>query len=64
VIEVLEQDHREVEQMFAELESLRGATTEDARSVRPHARPCDRPRQRGLSPAGAAAHSRPAACPR
>jgi hypothetical protein len=25
VIEILEQDHREVEQMFAELESLRGA---------------------------------------
>lgn len=34
VIEVLEHDHREVEQMFAELESLRGATTEDARSRR------------------------------
>ncbi len=30
VIEVLEHDHREVEQMFAELESLRGASTEDA----------------------------------
>jgi hemerythrin-like domain-containing protein len=29
VIEVLEHDHREVEQMFAELESLRGATTEE-----------------------------------
>jgi hemerythrin superfamily protein len=34
VIEVLEQDHREVEQMFQELESLRGASTEDARSRR------------------------------
>jgi len=34
VIEVLEHDHREVEQMFAELESLRGAATEDARSRR------------------------------
>jgi hemerythrin-like domain-containing protein len=30
VIEILEQDHREVEEMFAELESLRGAATEDA----------------------------------
>jgi hypothetical protein len=30
VIEVLEQDHREVEQMFAELESLRGASTDEA----------------------------------
>ena len=30
VIEVLEHDHREVEEMFAELESLRGATGEDA----------------------------------
>ena len=29
VIEVLEHDHREVEQMFAELESLRGASTDD-----------------------------------
>jgi hemerythrin superfamily protein len=28
VIEVLEHDHREVEQMFSELESLRGASTE------------------------------------
>jgi hemerythrin-like domain-containing protein len=28
VIEVLEQDHREVEEMFAELEQLRGATSE------------------------------------
>ena len=28
VIEILEHDHREVEQMFAELESLRGAATE------------------------------------
>jgi hemerythrin superfamily protein len=34
VIEILEQDHREVEQMFAELESLRGATTDDAISRR------------------------------
>jgi hemerythrin superfamily protein len=34
VIEVLEHDHREVERMFAELESLRGAATEDARSRR------------------------------
>ena len=34
VIEILEHDHREVEQMFAELESLRGATTEEARSRR------------------------------
>jgi hemerythrin superfamily protein len=30
VIEVLEHDHREVEQMFSELESLRGASTEEA----------------------------------
>src|SRR4051795_13257057 len=34
VIEILEHDHREVEQMFAELESLRGATSEDAKSRR------------------------------
>ncbi len=34
VIEVLEHDHREVEQMFRELESLRGASTEEARSRR------------------------------
>jgi len=34
VIEVLEHDHREVEAMFAELESLRGAATEDAISRR------------------------------
>ena len=34
VIEVLEHDHREVEQMFAELESLRGAATEEAKSRR------------------------------
>jgi hemerythrin superfamily protein len=34
VIEILEQDHREVEQMFAELESLRGASTEEAQSRR------------------------------
>lgn len=29
VIEVLEHDHREVEEMFAELESLRGASSEE-----------------------------------
>ena len=34
VIEVLEHDHREVEEMFAELESLRGASSDDARSRR------------------------------
>ena len=34
VIEVLEHDHREVEQMFAELESLRGAGDGDAKSRR------------------------------
>jgi hemerythrin superfamily protein len=34
VIEVLEQDHREVEEMFAELESLRGASTDEARERR------------------------------
>jgi len=34
VIEVLEQDHREVEEMFRELESLRGASTEEARTRR------------------------------
>ncbi len=34
VIEVLEHDHREVEQMFAELESLRGASTEEAKARR------------------------------
>jgi hemerythrin superfamily protein len=34
VIQVLEDDHREVEQMFAELESLRGASTEEAKSRR------------------------------
>src|SRR3954467_4571544 len=34
VIEVLEHDHREVEQMFSELESLRGASTEEAQSRR------------------------------
>jgi hemerythrin-like domain-containing protein len=33
-IEVLEHDHWEVEQMFAELESLRGASTEEAKSRR------------------------------
>jgi hemerythrin superfamily protein len=34
VIEVLEHDHREVEQMFSELESLRGASTEEDLSRR------------------------------
>jgi hemerythrin-like domain-containing protein len=34
VIEILEHDHREVEQMFAELETLRGAATEEAQSRR------------------------------
>jgi hemerythrin superfamily protein len=34
VIEVLEHDHREVEQMFSELEALRGASTDEARSRR------------------------------
>jgi hemerythrin-like domain-containing protein len=34
VIEVLEHDHREVEQMFGELESLRGASTEEAKERR------------------------------
>jgi len=34
VIEILEQDHREVEQMFGELESLRGAATDEAKSRR------------------------------
>ena len=34
VIEILEQDHREIEAMFAELESLRGASTEEAKSRR------------------------------
>jgi hemerythrin superfamily protein len=34
VIEILEHDHREVEQMFSELESLRGASTEEDRSRR------------------------------
>ena len=34
VIEILEEDHREVEQMFAELESLRGASTEETKSRR------------------------------
>src|SRR5687768_2535968 len=34
VIEILEEDHREVEQMFAELESLRGASTEEAKKRR------------------------------
>jgi hypothetical protein len=34
VIDVLEQDHREVEAMFAELESLRGAATEEEKERR------------------------------
>ena len=34
VIEILEHDHREVEQMFSELETLRGASTDEARSRR------------------------------
>jgi hypothetical protein len=34
VIEVLEHDHREVEEMFAELESLRGAASEEAKARR------------------------------
>ena len=34
VIEILEQDHREVEEMFAELESLRGASTEEEQERR------------------------------
>jgi hemerythrin-like domain-containing protein len=34
VIEILEHDHREVEQMFTELESLRGASTEEAKDRR------------------------------
>src|SRR5829696_8391609 len=34
VIEVLEHDHREVEQMFSELESLRGASADEAKARR------------------------------
>src|ERR671926_1523035 len=34
VIEVLEHDHREVEEMFAELESLRGASTDEDKERR------------------------------
>src|SRR3954447_18264060 len=34
VIEVLEHDHREVEEMFAELESLRGAASDEAKARR------------------------------
>ena len=34
VIEILEHDHQEVEEMFARLESLRGATGDDARVQR------------------------------
>jgi hypothetical protein len=34
VIEVLEHDHREVEEMFKELESLRGASSEEQKARR------------------------------
>jgi hypothetical protein len=34
VIEILEHDHREAEQMFTELESLRGASTEEQKARR------------------------------
>src|SRR3954465_915732 len=34
VIEILEHDHREVEEMFRELETLRGAATDEARQRR------------------------------
>ena len=34
VIEILEHDHREVEEMLAELESLRGASTDEAKARR------------------------------
>ena len=34
VIEVLEHDHREVEEMFSELESLRGASTDEQKTRR------------------------------
>jgi len=34
VIEILEHDHREVEEMFSELESLRGATSEEDKERR------------------------------
>jgi hemerythrin-like domain-containing protein len=34
VIEILEHDHREVEEMFRELESLRGASSDEAKSRR------------------------------
>jgi hypothetical protein len=34
VIEILEQDHREVEEMFRELESLRGAASDESKSRR------------------------------
>jgi hemerythrin-like domain-containing protein len=34
VIEILEHDHREVEEMFSELESLRGASTDEDKSRR------------------------------
>lgn len=34
VLEVLEHDHREVEEMFSELESLRGASTDEATARR------------------------------
>ena len=34
VIEILEQDHREVEEMFGELETLKGASTDEAQQRR------------------------------
>lgn len=34
VVAILEQDHREVEEMFAELESLRGASTAESKARR------------------------------
>ena len=34
VIEILEHDHREVEEMFSELETLRGASTDEQKSRR------------------------------
>jgi hemerythrin superfamily protein len=34
VIDILERDHREVEEMFAELESLRGASTDEEKERR------------------------------
>src|SRR4051812_19502246 len=49
VIEVLEHDHREVEQMFTELESLRGASTAEQLSRRKELR--------GQVPIGLVRHS-------